>query len=172
MNEVLPAIWLNLREIGHRLSRSDDIHQHAGYWCNLLNRQLKNLEAYSPMAKNTRNTNPSSSTYVQPKFANIRLGKSDKAEFDAWKATQSDGGYSAITDFTQDGYKTSFTMDKDGNSFIASTTCSDSSNPNSGFCLVSHAPTWLDAILLNVYKTDVFCNDGIWADQDDDEKWG
>src|SRR5690349_5829536 len=122
---VAESIVRNLIAITLAIERTESPGLYAGFFCSKLNRQLRNLEAYTPMARQNGKSNRSNTDYVQPKFANVRLSKTDKAEFDLWVKGLTLGGYDAITDFAQDGYKTSFTMDKDGKSFIASTTCTD-----------------------------------------------
>jgi hypothetical protein len=164
--------YLNLRAIQLAIDRDPNPFTASDYFARKLTRQFKNLEAYSPMARKPNKSNQTQNDYNAPKFVHLKLSKGEKNEFDTWAAALKNGGFDAVTDFTQEGYKTSFTLDKDGKSYIASTTAPDDTNPNHGYCLTSRASSWLEAVLINIYKTDVYCNDGIWADGEDEDNWG
>lgn len=52
----------------------------------------------------------------------------------------------------EDEYKFTFSYNPKTNAIVCSCTSKDANNPNSGWILTSHAPTWFEALSLTLYK--------------------
>jgi hypothetical protein len=105
-------------------------------------------------------------------FVNIRLNNKQKETFKSWFADNERELPNLLAVFLAAGYKMSLKYDADHECYIASATCFDDSMENHNKCLTSRSQDWLEAMALNLYKTDVLSEDGIWESSSTGSDWG
>lgn len=123
--------------------------------------------------KNGRKKAPTApSSFRQYEFVNMRLDKSEKAQYQAYVSSSSDELWDDLRTLIQAGYKLSVSYSSDTDCYIASLTCNANGDPNDGKVLVSRSNDFTEAVLLGVYKTTVLCKDNIWPDSAQADDWG
>jgi hypothetical protein len=105
-------------------------------------------------------------------FVNIRLTVKQKETFKAWFLENESELPNLLAVFLTAGYKLSLKFDSEHNCYIASATCFDDSMENHNKCLSSRSQDWLEAMALNLYKTDVLSEDGVWESSAVGSDWG
>lgn len=105
-------------------------------------------------------------------FVNINLSKAEKTQFKAWYAENQSELPRLLSVFIAAGYKTSIKWDNENECFIATATCIDESLENSGKALSSRSDDWVEALALNLFKTDVISDKGVWEASGKGNSWG
>jgi len=123
------------------------------------------------MARNGKSTS-NNKGFAEIEFVDLRLDAVQKEEFVQWKKALGEDSYSAITDLVGTGHKLSLTWDDNGNCFIASFTCRDERNVNTGKCITSRSDDWYEAALLGVFKATVIFKNGAWLGATRKDNWG
>lgn len=106
------------------------------------------------------------------KFVNFKLGKEDKAEFEAYMQKPADDLLEELVVFVAAGHKISQSWDDKNKCFIASATCRDESSINYDYCLTSRHHEWYPAVMMNVFKHNVMAKGTPWSDLTEEADWG
>jgi hypothetical protein len=104
-------------------------------------------------------------------FVSIQLTADEKLAFKGWYETNLSESELLLETFIQSGYKTSIVWDTNKDCFIASSTCTNDKSKNYDKCLTSRSNNWLEALMLNLWKTDVLSKKGVWEATTKDN-WG
>ena len=136
----------------------------------LLNRLFENMEYFLMPTKHQNNKNTNG--YREFEFANLRLSEPQKAHFKGWFSENAPSFEELIASYTLVGYKHSFSWDEKNDCFIASMTCNNQKSPNANCVLTSRSEDWFEALMMNVYKTAVICEDEVWPRQSNKDTWG
>lgn len=110
--------------------------------------------------------------YQKIEFVNINLSAQEKQHFKSWYHEHESEIPSLATAFIAQGYKLSLKYDGENECFIATSTCQDETMPNGGKALSSRSDDWIEALALNIYKTDVVSEDGTWESSGRSNSWG
>lgn len=105
-------------------------------------------------------------------FVEMRLDASDKAQFQAYVSSSADELWDDLYTLIQAGYKLSVSYMDNNDCFIASLTCRSDGDPNYNRVLSSRSDSFIDAVLLGVYKTTVLCKDNHWPTTPAVNNWG
>jgi len=139
--------------------------------CDLFNSYMINLsEMILPMAKKQAQNNQQQ--WAKIEFVNINLSKQEKTQFKSWYTEIQAELPRLVAVFIAAGYKQSIKWDNENDCFIATATCVDDSLENSGKALSSRSDDWMEAIALNVFKTDVLSEKGVWEASGKGNSWG
>lgn len=122
-------------------------------------------------AKKQQNQN-SAQQWAKVEFVNINLSKAEKTQFKSWYSENQAALPELMTRFIAAGYKLSLKWDNENDCFIATSTCTDETMENGGKALSSRSDDWLEAIALNLFKTDVISEDGVWEHSGKGNSWG
>lgn len=114
----------------------------------------------------------SNQNWKQIEFVNIQLDIKQKKEFRSWYETMAAEAETLLDNHIKSGYKISIRYDEENETFISSSTCVDEGLSNHDKCLTSRSDVLVEALLLNIYKTDVVCKDGVWEADTSSQKWG
>lgn len=106
------------------------------------------------------------------RFVNIRIGKSQRKEVEAWIDECKDDLPRILTPFLDDGYKFSLRRDDENETYIGAMTCVTEGHPNNNACLTSRSNDWVEALMLCLYKTTVLCENGVWPHEEKFDDWG
>lgn len=139
--------------------------------CDLFNSYMHKLSEVV-MPQNKKQQQNSQQQWQKVEFVNINLSKSEKTQFKAWYSENQAELPRLLTAFIAAGYKLSIKWDNENACFIATSTCIDESLNNSGKALSSRSDDWLEAIALNLFKTDVLSEDGTWESSGKGNSWG
>lgn len=112
------------------------------------------------------------SNFAEITFVQYRLNAQEKKDFAEWKEKSADRLEDLLVMSIEKGYKMSVSWDEAHDCFIGSMTCKDEESPNYNMCMTSRDSQWYSALLMNVYKTDVLCDEGLWADLGDNTELG
>lgn len=74
--------------------------------------------------------------------------------------------------YLTEGYKFSIKYDHNNRCYQCSMTCDAVRHPNKGKCLISRSDSWLEAIGLCIYKTQVLAPNGVWPERSERSNWG
>lgn len=121
-------------------------------------------------AKKQQNSNGRSWDKIE--FVNINLSKAEKTQFKSWFADNQAEIPRLASVFIGAGYKMSLKWDNSNECFIATATCDDESLSNYGKALSSRSDDWVEAIALNIFKTDVLSEEGVWEGNGKGNSWG
>lgn len=122
----------------------------------------------APKKKPTSNRNG----FPQTDFINLTLNKKQAGEFEDWRNGDATKLATQLAEFIADGNKTSITYDFDNECFIVSSTCKAEGHANENKCLTSRSDDWYEALLMNVYKSNVVFAGAEWVSEDNGRKWG
>lgn len=124
-----------------------------------------------PQGKKQQQQN-SAPQWQKVEFVNINLSKAEKTQFKSWYSENQATLPELLTRFIAAGYKLSIKWDNENDCFIATSTCSDETMENGGKALSSRSDDWLEAIALNLFKTDVLSENGVWEASGKGNSWG
>jgi len=110
--------------------------------------------------------------FAEITFVQYRLNAQEKKDFAEWKEKEAPRLEDMLVMAIEKGYKMSVSWDDQHQCFIGSMTCKDGGHGNHNMCMTSRDNQWYSALLMNVYKTDVLCEDGLWADLGDNTELG
>jgi len=110
--------------------------------------------------------------FDQFEFVDMRLETSEKAEFKAYLATSGNELWDDLYTLVQAGYKLSVSYMPESDCFIASLTCKSNGDVNENRVLTSRSDDFVEAVMLNVYKTTVVCKDRAWPTTKTANNWG
>lgn len=110
--------------------------------------------------------------YADIQFCNINLSTAEKKQFKSWFEEHRTEIHTYAAAMTSTGYKLSIKWDNEHACFIATITCTDEAMENGGKALSSRSDDWLEAIALNIFKTDVVAEDGVWENSQSGSSWG
>lgn len=139
--------------------------------CDLFNSYMKSLSEVVMPAKKQQQQN-SRPQWDKIEFVNINLSKAEKTQFKAWFSENQPELPRLLSVFISAGYKTSLKWDNENACFIATATCTDEGLENSGKALSSRSDDWIEALALNLFKTDVLSENGIWEASGKGNSWG
>jgi len=105
-------------------------------------------------------------------FVYINLSTAEKKQFKSWFNENQSAVPELSASMTAQGYKLSIKWDNGNGCFIATVTCDNDGLPNKGKALSSRSDNWLEAIALNIFKTDVCAQDGRWPETSTGNNWG
>lgn len=157
----------------HKVFPYDKYHvepSRSKFFLDMLETALHRLEcAMSPAKKAKANKQ---TDYANIEFVNINLTVKQKDTFKSWYAEVETELPNLLAAFIGAGYKTAIRFDNENECFIVSSTCIDESMENGGKCLTSRSDDWLEALALNLYKTDTISENGIWESSSNGKNWG
>ena len=122
------------------------------------------------MAKNQQRGNNSSWGSVS--FVNISLDGEEKKRFGVWYKDTVDDLEAHWQEHLQAGYKMSVRWDDENDCYIVASTGCLEGKPNHNLCLSSRSDVLAEAILLQVYKSDVLCKGEGWEAHAKSANWG
>ena len=165
-----PALLLNLDYFNRTAPALNHLGKPSAWYLRKLNRFLYNLEETVMPSKNKRPGK--SATLPDITFVQYRLNAQEKKDFAKW--LEGDEVKSGLTfvEFVQSGMKCSISWDDHNDCYIASATCKDEGSGNHNMCMTSRANDWYEASMMNVYKTNVLCEGGLWSDLDQEADLG
>jgi len=105
-------------------------------------------------------------------FASLRLNEGQKNHFKEWFSENAQAFEDLIASITLEGNKNSFSWDENNDCYIASLTCNNSKSPNHKCVMTSRAEDWFEALMMNVYKYIVVCDNGAWPRDKGRNNWG
>jgi hypothetical protein len=165
-----PALLLNLDYFHKTAPTLNHLGKPSGWYISRLNRFFYNLEETVMPSKNKRTGTLKGLPDIT--FVQYRLNSQEKKDFAKWKEAEEISSGLAFVEFVQSGMKCSISWDSNNDCYIASATCKDEGSSNHNMCLTSRANDWYEATLMNVYKTTVLCEGGLWADLDQEADLG
>lgn len=171
LQSLSPDSWPNklFYQTAYTINHPDQWYMPNNHGINFLNQAMERLgEAIMP-AKKRQDKKPQ---YNQVEFVNVSLTKKDKETFKTWYDARIAELPDMVAKFISEGYKISFRWDSDNECYICSATCIDESMENHNKCLTSRSDQWLEALALNLFKTDTLCKDGIWESTETGYNWG
>lgn len=124
------------------------------------------------MPANKRKPDNNGQNWSKVDFVNINLSKVEKTQFKAWFSENQAELPRLLSVFMAAGYKTSLKWDNSNECFIATVVCEDDSLENSGKALSSRSDDWVEALALNLFKTDVISEKGVWEASGKGNSWG
>ena len=116
--------------------------------------------------------NPSEQSSWNVKFVNMTLTKEQRIEFAAWYKEHVQDLETLWEDHVSMGYKMSFRWDNENDCYIASSTGTEDNKHNKNLCLTSRSDVLAEAVMLQIYKTNVLCKNGVWEVEDNSRSWG
>lgn len=122
--------------------------------------------------KKQQNTSNNGQNWRKIEFVNINLSKAEKTQFKSWFSDNEAEIPRLAAAFIAQGYKTSMKWDNENECFIVTATCEDDTMPNGGKAMSSRSDNWVEAVALNIWKTDVLCDGGIWEGTAKGNSWG
>lgn len=107
-------------------------------------------------------------------FISLPLVTDQKDSFIAWAQEASADIEVFVAQLLGSGYKLSMTLDATNNCVIVTATCKEERSPNNGYAMSSRSDTWLEALLMTVYKTIVLYpeKEGGWPKNTRNDSWG
>lgn len=108
----------------------------------------------------------------QVTFVQIKLTGEHIDGFSKWMERKEPEIALDVASFMSNGHKTSITWDNDNKCWIVSATCKEEGSKNYNHCLSSRSNEWWEALCMNVYKNDILCDGGSWADKQQNSNWG
>jgi len=139
--------------------------------CDMFNSYQHKLEE-SIMPQKKQNNGNNGQSWNKVEFVNINLSNGEKKQFKSWFEENHTAIPELAAAMTGQGYKLSIKWDNGNSCFIATVTCDDESLDNNGKALSSRSNDWMEAIALNIFKTDVVCEDGKWGEGTRGNSWG
>lgn len=140
--------------------------------CDLFNSYMCSLsEVIMPQGKAQKIDN-GRQNWTKTEFVNINLSKSEKTQFKSWFSDNQAELPRLLAVFITQGYKVSLKWDEGNGCFIATVICEDTSMENGGKALSSRSDDWVEALALNLFKTDVISDKGIWSASGAGNNWG
>ncbi|GJQ33883.1 MAG: hypothetical protein HBSAPP04_27220 [Ignavibacteriaceae bacterium] len=140
--------------------------------CDMFNSYMHKLSEVVMPQKKQQNNDNNRQNWTKVEFVNINLSKSEKTQFKSWYADNQAELPMLLTAFLSAGYKTSMKYDFENSCFIVTAICEDDGLPNHGKALTSRSDDWLEALALNLFKTDVLSPDGVWETSGKGNSWG
>lgn len=107
-----------------------------------------------------------------PEMIGTKLSDVQLAEYDEWLTKNSKQFSKLYAGALLDSIKIGVSWDAYNNCFICSFTQKDEDNVNHGKCLLSRSMEWEDAVLLNVYKSEVVYQRGEWIPLNNNDQRG
>src|SRR5574338_1165560 len=141
------------------------------YACDLFNRYQSKLEKMIMPSKINRNDNQNGN-WRKVDFVNINLSNAEKKQFKSWYEENQAAIPELAAAMTGQGYKLSIKWDNSNSCFIATVTCEGDGLPNDGKALSSRSGDFMEAVALNIFKTDVVSDDGVWPETSRGNSWG
>lgn len=121
----------------------------------------------------TKNQKPNNNNnWKQVTFCNINLSVAERKQFKSWYEENQTAIPELSAAFTSQGYKLSIKWDNGNDCFIATVTCENDHSENNGKALSSRSGDWMEAIALNLFKTEVLCENGVWPAESRGNSWG
>lgn len=108
----------------------------------------------------------------QVTFVQLRLNEETANEFSKWMERKEPEIALDVASFMSNGNKVSITWDNENKCWIVSATCKEEGHKNYNHCLSSRSSEWWEALCMNVFKHDVICKGGSWADKQSNANWG
>lgn len=143
---------------------------HGWYFLDMLETAIERLECAIMTKKQVQQRRNFDNSKIE--FVNINLSKKERDQFKAWYTELETEIPRLIAVFMSQGYKIGIRYDTENECYICSATCFDDSMENHGKCLTSRSADWLEAMALNLFKTDVMSPDGIWESTTSGSNWG
>lgn len=120
-----------------------------------------------------KNSSPGDNKFDwQVSFVQLKLNEETAEGFNNWMERKEAEIQLDVAVFMSHGHKTSITWDNENKCWIVSATCKDENSKNYNHCLSSRSSEWWEALCMNVYKNDVICKGGSWADKQANVSWG
>jgi len=165
-----PALLLNLDYFHTSKPALNHLGKPSAWYLRRINRFFYNLE----MTVMATKAKPGRKSVGLPDitFVSYRLNAQEKKDFSKWLESEEVKSGLPFVEFVQSGMKCSISWDNSNDCYIASATCKDEGSANHNLCLTSRANDWYEAAMMNVYKTHVLCQDGLWSDLDQDADLG
>lgn len=137
-----------------------------------VNHRIATLEVFVMPGKYSKPSKPKNDWSVE--FVALPLMADQKDSFIAWAEEASADVEVFVAQLLGTGYKLSMTLDATNNCVIVTATCKEERSPNSGYAMSSRSDTWLEALLMTVYKTIVLYpeKDGGWPKNTRNDSWG
>jgi len=157
-----PALLLNLDYFRRNQGQLNHLGKPSAWYLRKLNRFLYNMEMTVMASKASGKRSPSNLPDIT--FVQYRMNAQEKKDFSKWLETDEVKSGLSFVEFIQNGMKCSVSWDDGNDCYIASATCKDEGSSNHNMCLTSRAKDWYEASMMNVYKTSVLCNNGLWSD--------
>lgn len=135
-------------------------------------RRIATLEMFTMPAKYNKPAKSKADWSVE--FVSLPLMSDQKDSFIAWSQEASADIEIFVSQLLGTGYKLSMTLDATNNCVIVTATCKEDRSPNSGYAMSSRSDTWLEALLMTVYKTIVLYpeKEGGWPKNTRNDSWG
>ena len=108
----------------------------------------------------------------QVTFVQLKLTEETANEFAKWMERKEPEIALDVASFMSNGHKTSITWDNENKCWIVSATCKEEGSKNYNHCLSSRSSEWWEALCMNVFKHNVICKGGTWADKQSNTNWG
>jgi len=142
----------------------------TAFYVRLINQLLddKQEKIMAKQGKSPRN----GGAFAEISFVQYRLNAQEKKDFSEWKEKEAARLEDLLVMSIEKGYKMSVSWDETHQCFIGSMTCKEESSPNHNMCMTSRDSQWYSALLMNVYKTNVLCDGGLWSDLGDNTELG
>lgn len=127
-----------------------------------------------PNKGNRKSNSKNSQDWQKFEFVEIRLTDTQKDEFKAKYAKDTNQFLGLLTETLSGDYKLSITYSEENKVFLASLTCRQPSNPNFNYVMTSRASDPWEAMALAMYKHHFACDDNDWGGDTrmDDRNWG
>lgn len=120
------------------------------------------------MANKATRNDPKANGWTPKGFVNLNLSdaqvKDGLQRYESWDKLERD-----FTDLMANGYRVTFSHDGKTGATIASFNCKDEANENAGWLLTSFAPTWTEALALNMFKHFIVLQEK-WGDESGAQK--
>ena len=123
------------------------------------------------MPGQAKRSSKQSSQYTT-KFVNFKLAGQDKAKFETYMSEQADQHPGDITELMSQGFKFSFSENRENGIALASVTCRDEANINYDSCITSRSRDWYEALLMCVFKVKLLGATEVWSDAAGTDDWG
>lgn len=139
---------------------------------NSVNKRIHTLEAFVMPSKYNKPSKGNNDWSME--FISLPLLADQKESFIAWSQEASADVEIFVAQLLGTGYKLSMTLDATNNCIIATATCKEERSPNNGYAMSSRSDTWLEALLMTVYKTVVLYpeREGGWPKNTRNDSWG
>lgn len=142
----------------------------SNFYVRLINQLLDNKseQIMASKGKTPRNNQ----NFAEITFVQYRLNAQEKKDFGEWKSKEETRLEDILVMAIEKGYKMSVSWDETHQCFIGSMTCKDETSANFNQCMTSRDSQWYSALLMNIYKTEVLCDNGLWSDLGDNTELG
>ena len=107
-----------------------------------------------------------------PTMISFKLTDEELSQFEVWLDRKDVGLEGTIHSLLIDGFKNGVSWDGYNDCFIASLTCKEETDVNTGQCLLSRSTHWQEALLLNAFKHYILFERRKWVSRNQNEQRG